>query len=526
MGDVSKPPSSPKPSDRVPFLLWLVGGVSAALTAFYSWNFVFDDAYISFRYARNLTEHGELAWNLGERVEGYTNFLYVLATSALTKLGISPITAVRSMNLAAAAAIVVLYDRTAKESDGDSPTPRAIGGLFLVSSVCFPLWLLGGLESLVVAVLELGAIRVLAPMFVEAKTKKTELSNKQLIGAGVLFGLAALTRLDAVVIAGAVLFGGLLFIPMDWKKRTSKLVLVGATMSIIVALHIAWRWSYYESLLPNTFHAKVGVPMTGRITAGFEYLLDSLWQVPAIPAACGIFVATQLQRSAPPFLRMLALTIGVHLAYIVWAGGDHLPAARFFVPLVAPAALLIAIGLSRRLGQATQRIMMGVGLLAAAITPFALSIPAHGGAEAGEIIGNYISEEWPDDSLVALNVAGATPYFAPNHRFVDMLGLNDSVIARRDPVPMRTEWQNKPGHAKGDGAYVLSREPDYIILGGGFGADAADGWFLGDVELAESPEFSRCYRRETETLTDPERYTSGPLFWSEVEFIYYRRTCR
>ena len=32
-----------------------------------------DDAYITFRYARNLAEHGELNWNVGEDpVEGYT----------------------------------------------------------------------------------------------------------------------------------------------------------------------------------------------------------------------------------------------------------------------------------------------------------------------------------------------------------------------------------------------------------------------------------------------------------------------
>ncbi len=42
-----------------------------------------DDAYISLRYARNLAEHGQLVWNLGEYHEGYTNFLYILLTSAL-----------------------------------------------------------------------------------------------------------------------------------------------------------------------------------------------------------------------------------------------------------------------------------------------------------------------------------------------------------------------------------------------------------------------------------------------------------
>ncbi len=42
-----------------------------------------DDAYISFRYAANyLTGHG-LVYNYGERVEGYTNFLWVMLLALL-----------------------------------------------------------------------------------------------------------------------------------------------------------------------------------------------------------------------------------------------------------------------------------------------------------------------------------------------------------------------------------------------------------------------------------------------------------
>ena len=42
-----------------------------------AYNFVTDDAYISFVFSRNLAEHGELTFNLGQPVEGYTNFLCI-----------------------------------------------------------------------------------------------------------------------------------------------------------------------------------------------------------------------------------------------------------------------------------------------------------------------------------------------------------------------------------------------------------------------------------------------------------------
>src|ERR1700675_4469479 len=39
---------------------------------------LFDDMMIGMRFARNLVRHGQLVWNLGERVEGFTNPLWVL----------------------------------------------------------------------------------------------------------------------------------------------------------------------------------------------------------------------------------------------------------------------------------------------------------------------------------------------------------------------------------------------------------------------------------------------------------------
>ena len=61
-------------SDR---LRWLLLGVAAVVLVVHSlaYNFVTDDAYISFVFSRNFAEHGELSFNLGQPVEGYTNFL-------------------------------------------------------------------------------------------------------------------------------------------------------------------------------------------------------------------------------------------------------------------------------------------------------------------------------------------------------------------------------------------------------------------------------------------------------------------
>ena len=63
--------------------LALYFGIDQARTL--SW--VGDDAYISFRYAENLTRVLGLVFNAGERVEGYSNFLWTLWSALGLRLG-------------------------------------------------------------------------------------------------------------------------------------------------------------------------------------------------------------------------------------------------------------------------------------------------------------------------------------------------------------------------------------------------------------------------------------------------------
>src|SRR5438477_12672763 len=56
---------------------------------FLSWSFWFqnvDDAYISFRYGKNLMNGYGLVYNKGEYVEGYTNFLWTIIMAPFTKV--------------------------------------------------------------------------------------------------------------------------------------------------------------------------------------------------------------------------------------------------------------------------------------------------------------------------------------------------------------------------------------------------------------------------------------------------------
>jgi hypothetical protein len=113
----------------------------------------------------------------------------------------------------------------------------------------------------------------------------------------------------------------------------------------------------------------------------------------------------------------------------------------------------------------------------------------------------YLRDNYPSDTLVALNQAGIIPYYSQLPT-IDMLGLNDVHIAhsgKRD----YTLWY---AHQAGDGEYVLSRKPDIIIFGG-LGPSIEPGEFISDQEIWASDIFRNEY-----VLTE----------WIGIGYVYNR----
>ena len=62
--------------------VWRLGAVAGTLAVSFLHQLMFatlaDDAFISFRYSQHLAEGHGLVFNVGEKVEGYSNFLWVV----------------------------------------------------------------------------------------------------------------------------------------------------------------------------------------------------------------------------------------------------------------------------------------------------------------------------------------------------------------------------------------------------------------------------------------------------------------
>ena len=81
----------------------VAGVVVAALR-----RFVQDDAFISFRYAKNLADGVGLVWNVGERVEGYTNFLWTVLMAPSFKIGVDVVVWSWALSIACFAAVLLM----------------------------------------------------------------------------------------------------------------------------------------------------------------------------------------------------------------------------------------------------------------------------------------------------------------------------------------------------------------------------------------------------------------------------------
>ena len=106
-----------------------------------------DDAYISYRYAENLVRGEGLVLNRGERVEGYSNFLYVLAVApalwVTDRDGVYFFSVL--LNVIGALGALWLFNDHLRRNLGET---AALAGSLLFA-LCFLLWaaVAGGLET-------------------------------------------------------------------------------------------------------------------------------------------------------------------------------------------------------------------------------------------------------------------------------------------------------------------------------------------------------------------------------------------
>ncbi len=456
-------------------------------------NFTLDDPFISFRYAENLASGHGLVFNPGEPVEGYTNFLWTVllafpALCGVSRFDLGLLLTAKALGVVFGIATMILLWRSSQllqSARGTSELQFAWAGpLFLASTGIYAFWSMGALETPLVTFL------VVLATVLYVRDELSGSSRLRVPLSSICFALASLTRPEPVLVFLAVALFRLIdrVRSHDLRRMWRYDALWFCTFSLILASFELWRYAYYGTLLPNTYYAKVA-GITGELSTysnGLQYF-GSFVQSLRLQFLLPIFALPFAYRRWSVKTPALVLTIVVvQIASTVYAGGDWMPGFRFLVPSLPLLALLFQEGVTLawllvrdgavRLGCNRMRPEAIAWGITSSLLLLASASSLHGAHAVikgqlpwlvsgfqtqhllpGEYyeVGKWMRANIPRDSLVALGEAGIIPYYS-GVRVLDMFGLMDKHIARL-PGPI---------HVKFDADYVLSRQPDYILLAG------------------------------------------------------------
>ncbi|HVZ33626.1 MAG TPA: glycosyltransferase family 39 protein [Polyangiaceae bacterium] len=204
-----------------------------------------DDAFISYRYAKNLAFGHSLTWNPGEAPsEGYTNLLLVLLVTPVIRFGGDPLLATRVLSGIAALGMVALIFHLVRREHTVSRATAALIALGVFPASTTPELVMLGLETMLFASTLLLAY-VLSERFFEQD------ESKWMLRAGGVSFLALLLRPEAIFLPIAIVVGVTV---TEWpnRERLRRVVtLLTLSFAVPLVLYLLWKLWYFGSIVPN-----------------------------------------------------------------------------------------------------------------------------------------------------------------------------------------------------------------------------------------------------------------------------------
>jgi hypothetical protein len=430
--------------------------------------FLWDDAMVAMRYARNLAHGYGLVWNAGERVQGFSSLGQTLFMVAIHLLPVATGKLALLLQLVGELMLLgtlALTARIARMITRD-PWLGAAGAAAVALYSPLSIWGLQGSELAALALLTVAGLAMATRRACEGTPWPRALLPT--MAAGLLL------RLDFAIT----------FVPFAvwaWQEGSSgrKALRLGlTTFAAIGCALILFGWLYYGDPLPNTYYLKAtGCPRSLMLPYGARQLRNLVdWKTALVLLAA--FVGWM---GTPRRLWIVGLGIPMMLAaYHVWTGGDWLPdyVSRFLVPGIPLLVVGSVRGIRRfvhAIGPSVTTTQRGVTRVATACAALVGGFAFHPDVAEHEWLGradktmlidynriNYGKGIWlrahtAPSTVVAFHWAGMPAYWSERPG-VDVLGKADRHIAKLSVNRFI------PGHSKWDWLYVLEeRRPDIIL---------------------------------------------------------------
>lgn len=465
-----------------------------------------DDAYITFRYARNLAEGVGLVYNAGEWVLGTTTPLWALILAAGYRLGLTDLPWLATVLSAMLdAATVGLLVHLALRM-GWRPIGAALVGLAWALNPMSVGFATGGMESSLFVLMAVGALTLAA-------------RRRVWVAAGIS-GLATLVRPEGALLAASV---------VAWTWFTCRGATRQALATAAVPMGIAGLVMFlrYGSPLPNSVAAKQvaylpGWPLENAAALLLQAGLPgwSTYLLAAVPATLGLALAViglssllVLTRRAAPWLRQQALPwqpfaafAMLYVAFYVAVGLRGVRLFPWYLVPIEPFYLLAAAAGLARLSALRPRAQW----LAAALVVWQLPavdwrqplMPV--GQDLGREqlyldIGHDLARTLPPTAVLAAPEIGALGY-ASNLRVLDTVGLISPAALPYYPLPADQVVTDNAIPAR----LIADRQPDVVVTLDAFARRS----------LLPDPGFQRDYRLEA-------AYPAA--VWQSQELLLFRR---
>ncbi|MBN1212638.1 MAG: hypothetical protein JXA92_08670 [candidate division Zixibacteria bacterium] len=462
---------------QIEYLLLIPALILFAFIA-YHYNFIQDDAYISYRYVANYLNGDGLVYNIGERIEGFTNFGWTVYLILWGSWGIDYIAVSQVTGFLFGLGIIYLT--------------FLIGRLLFTNEnkwfVYLPVYLVGVNLSLAYwspAGLETAVFAFMALLSVYLYLRRSWL---------LIFSLAlgVWVRPEGVLVAAL-----LVIIETVLEKKMPRFTLSCGLVALVMSLPLVFfKWFYYGSILPNPFYAKTGFDME-QLSSGLEYTGRFMSHYGFY--GFGLVIPLVFIRHLSSKVKIIWLFTVLYTLYIVLVGGDVLKVHRFFIPLLGPSAILVTVSVFLLISSLKTRMRYAIMLLVALpLLILTYILPKNFVDHYNDYEKRFtrklasqaqnLKDSDSSHFSVAIATIGIFGYELIGHEIIDMVGLTDSTIARYSEAPiegMETTWKERKHNTR----YLLQRGPDYIVFSTGIKPSAP-----AERALFLYPQFLNSYR--------------------------------
>lgn len=447
---------------------------------FLSWSFLFqnvDDAYISYRYGKNLMSGHGLVYNPGEYVEGYTNFLWTIITAPFTKVNSVDVSIFSScLGLLFSIANIYLIALIAKQFNGRLSNFLKylilLPPLFMALDDSIAFWAIGGMEFPMYTLFILGIIH---------NYFKLNDGKRHLYLLVMFLMLCTLTRPEGNMIF-VITFVHMLLFRKHIKEHRKTLLFILLAYALFCLSYYGFKYFFYGQVIPNTFYAKGVTDLKMNLVLGTKYL--ALCVGARIYIFLFILFIPFTKAIKELKLSFLIAISFIYVLYLIAVGGDWMIANRFFVPILPMLYILSAIGFINAIIKIkdyynNEKRAIRFGNVLAIILSVLLFVLTLSFLEYKQLIikdnnaryemqwsmfGKWLKNNVSPETVIAVGPAGKIPYYSELYT-IDMWGLNNDYIANTDSKRLQA------GHKKFDFEYVLTLNPEFIIGYAGFTDD-------------------------------------------------------